>query len=344
MDVTQLKRHLRCGANASGLILMLFFVLVYGGTWLISIPMQQMGDLSEGMLGDLYNFIAYSFQYIVTVPVLLLIFHFTCGKKTGQRLRDCLCKPKVPVKTMLRWILICLGITYAGAYVSRMFWMLLQSLTGLELVAQNFAADNTWLSMLTNLVAMIIYAPIFEEMLFRGTILRSMEKGGELPAALIGGILFGLWHTNFDQTIYTAVMGFCAAVLYLKTRTLFAPMLMHAFMNTIGAVQSLFMGSFNPYEMMELTTEEEMMNYILQNAGSVAVMMLSGLLVIGIMGVGIILLIIELVQYKQLFRFEKNENGMTTGQTIKACLTAPVMLIACIAMLVMTVLRAMGVL
>ncbi len=341
--MTQLKKGLRCGANGSGLILILFYVLVYGGTFLIGHLMMPFCDIQEGFGADLFNLIAYSFQYVVTVPILLLIFHFTCGRKTGQRLRDCIRKPAVPVKTMLRWILICLGVTYAAAYISRMFWMLFQSLTGLELVAQNFAAEPSWLSMLTNIIAMMFYAPIFEELFFRGTILRSMEAGGELAAALLCGILFGLWHTNFDQTIYTGVMGFCAAVLYLRTRTLIAPFLLHFFMNTIGAFQSLFMSDFDPYELMELT-DEEALEFMMEHIGSFGVLLLSSLLVMGLTGLGLILLIIELVQHKQLFRFSKGDPALPTGKKLVLCLTSPLMLLACIALLTMTVLRAMGIL
>lgn len=342
-DKERVKVLLQKGANASGLLVILFYVLIYGGVIGLAAVMNQFGDISSGFIGDLYNLLAYTMQYPVTVPILLAIFYLVCGRKTGQRLKDCIRKPAVPIKKMLRWVLICLGVTYAGSYVSRLFWMMFQSLTGLELTAQSFAAETTWLSMLTNILAMVLYAPVFEELLFRGTILRSMEHGGELPAALMCGIVFGLWHTNFDQTIYTAVMGFCAAMLYLKTRTVIAPFLLHVSMNAIGAFQSLFIGDLDPYQMLELE-EAEMMTYMMEHAGNIAILLLTGLLVMALMGLGVILLIIELVQYKELFHFEKGDSGLTTGQTMKICLTSPMMLIACIALLAMTVLRAMGIL
>ncbi len=343
-NTADLQKRLRCGANASGLLLLLFYALVYGSTYLAAALMKQHVDISGGFFGDLYRLIAYILQYPVTVPILLWIFQLVCGRKTGQRLRDSFGKPAVPMKTMLRWVIICLGITYASTIISRMLWMLVQSLLGLELVAQSFAADTTWLSMLTNLTAMIVFAPVFEELLFRGTILRSMAHGGELPAAILCGIVFGLWHTNFDQTIYTAVMGFCAAMLYFKTRTLLAPMFMHAFMNTIGGIQSLFIGDFDPYEMMQLETDAEALSYLAENAGNLAVLLLSSMLTMGLMGLGIILLIIELVQHNELFRFTKPEGAPSAKQTLKICLTSPLLLLACTALLVMTVLRAMGIL
>ncbi len=348
METSQLKKELRCGANASGAILILFYVFVYGGTFLISTVLKQFGDLHDSFLGDLGNFLAYTFQYPVTVPILLLIFHWIHGKKTGLRLCDTFCKPKVPMKTLIRWILICLGVTYGGAFVSRIFWMLIQALTGMEMVAQDFSSDSTWLSVLTSIIAMVIYAPLFEEMLFRGTIFRSTQKGGDLAGAILCGILFGLWHTNYDQTIYTAVMGFCVCVLFVKTGTLWAPIIMHAAMNSIGALQSIILGSMNidmnhMQEIMEMT-DEQAMEFLMENLLPFAALMLTSLFVTGLMGLGVILLIIELVQHKQLFHFEKAEGDLPVGQKLAVCLTSPVMLLACIALLVMTILRAMGIL
>lgn len=344
MDAQELRRQLRTGSNASGLMVLLFYGLVFAFSGVLAVIMKQFGDIDSGFLGALYGFLAYTLQYPVTVPLILLVFHFAGGRKLGLRLRDAFRKPAVPLSKMFRWIVICLGIIYASTMISRMFWMLLQSVFQLDMVAQSFAAEPHWLSMVTNLVAMILYAPIFEELMFRGTLLRSVEKGGELPAALLCGILFGLWHINFDQTIFTGVMGFVAAMLYFKTRTLLAPMLLHATMNTIGAVQSLFMGSFDPYEMMKLETDAEMLNYMTENLSGIAMIMLSGLLVMGLMGLGIILLIIELVNHKELFTFRKNECGLSTKQVLFTCMTSPLMLITILALIVMTVLRAMGLL
>ncbi len=348
METSQLKKELRSGANASGVILILFYLFVYGGAFLIRTVLKQFGSMDDSFLADLGNFLAYTFQYPVTVPILLLIFHWIHGKKSGLRLRDTFCKPKVPMKTVFRWILICLGITYGGAFVSRIFWMLIQTLTGMEMVAQDFSADSTWLSVLTNIVAMVIYAPLFEEMMFRGTIFRSTQKGGDLAGAILCGILFGLWHINYDQTIYAAVMGFCVCVLFVKTGTIWAPIIMHAAMNSIGAFQSIIMGIMdidmnNTQALMEMTSEQES-EFLAENLVPFCLFIFSSLFVTGLMGLGVILLIIELVHHQQLFHFEKAEGDLPVGQKLAVCLTAPVMLIACIALIVMTVLRAMGIL
>lgn len=348
MEPTTLKQELRRGANASGVMLILFYLFIYSGAFLIQLILSQFGDIKEdGILADVFSLLAFTFQYPVTVPIILLIFRAIHGKKHDMHLRDVFCKPKVPMKTVFRWIFICLGITYASTIVSRLFWMLLQSIMGMEMVAQDMAAENSWLSMLTNLIAMVIYAPLFEEMMFRGTIFRSTQKGGDLASAILCGILFGLWHTNYDQTFYAGVMGFVACVLFIKTGSLWGPILMHAMMNAIGAFQSIILGvmDLDMTEMMNVATmsDEEAIAFLMENAIPFLMLMLSACLVYGVMGLGLILLIIELVQHKQLFRFEKAEGDLPTGKKLAICLTSPMMLLACIGLLAFTVIRAMGI-
>lgn len=344
VQLTETQKELRRGANASGIALLIFYALVYGGSWLLSTILKANFTGTESQREDVYGILVYTMQYPVIVPIVVLVFWMICSKHTGQRLREVFCKPKVSIPTMIRWILICLGLTYMTAVASRIFFLLIQLITGVTLTAQNFAADSSVLSMLTNIIAMMFYAPFFEEVLFRGTIFRSLEKDGALAGAILCGILFGLWHTNYDQLIYASVVGFLMCILMHKTGTILAPMLLHFTMNTIGAVQSLFMGDLDPNEMMRLETDAEMLTYLADHAGAYLVIMLSGMLIMALTGTGVILLIIEQKQYKQLFNFNGDTKAMPLKEKLSLCLTSPGMLLCCIVLVVLTVLRAMGIL
>lgn len=60
-------------------------------------------------------------------------------------------------------------------------------------------------------LSMFLYAsflgPIAEEIVFRGAMLRSFQKFGKLYAIVISAILFGVFHSNFIQGIFAAVVG-----------------------------------------------------------------------------------------------------------------------------------------
>lgn len=63
----------------------------------------------------------------------------------------------------------------------------------------------------TSTLSMFIYAgflgPIAEELVFRGFLMRSLEKHGKVLAIVFTSVLFGLMHTNLVQTIFAAVIG-----------------------------------------------------------------------------------------------------------------------------------------
>ncbi len=73
-------------------------------------------------------------------------------------------------------------------------------------------------------VSMIMYtcivAPIIEELIYRGAVLRSLEKYGKRFSILVSGILFGLMHGNFYQifmaTCFGIILGYLATEYSIK--------------------------------------------------------------------------------------------------------------------------------
>lgn len=94
----------------------------------------------------------------------------------------------------------------------------------------------------------VIAAPVVEEILFRGIVLRSMRKFAPAWAAiLISSILFGAYHLNIVQVAYATLMGIAAGILYEKKRNLLFPILVHFANNLITMLQG-----FAPSEVNEL--------------------------------------------------------------------------------------------
>ncbi|WP_018954178.1 CPBP family intramembrane glutamic endopeptidase [Thioalkalivibrio sulfidiphilus] len=87
------------------------------------------------------------------------------------------------------------------------------------------------LANLLNLVSLVVLAPLIEEILFRGYLLhRLAQKWGLWVGVVVSSALFGAVHPD---TLAAAVTGFGLALLYLKTRTLWAPILAHALYNLL---------------------------------------------------------------------------------------------------------------
>jgi uncharacterized protein len=88
---------------------------------------------------------------------------------------------------------------------------------------------------------LVIVAPITEEFLFRGIILqRWTEKWGIMKGLIATSVLFGFGHAN--NPIGLSMFGLIMGLLYLQTRTLWIPIILHA-MNNFLVFIVIFMRS-----------------------------------------------------------------------------------------------------
>ncbi len=96
---------------------------------------------------------------------------------------------------------------------------------------------------------MVIAAPVFEELIFRGIILDGLLKRySPVTAILVSSFLFGAVHLNPWQFVTGFVIGIFAGWVYQHTRSLLAAMIIHASVNCAGYIARLNM---NAHEMME---------------------------------------------------------------------------------------------
>ena len=90
----------------------------------------------------------------------------------------------------------------------------------------------------------ILVAPIVEELIFRGLILHKTSKVIPfLGANILQALLFAIYHWNIVQGIYALLIGFVLGVIYHKFKTIFAPILLHMFINASSFLAILFPGN-----------------------------------------------------------------------------------------------------
>lgn len=77
-----------------------------------------------------------------------------------------------------------------------------------------------------------IYAPVCEEIVFRGVTYEALKKDmSVLKAMCISALFFGLAHMNFNQAPYALLLGLILVMLREATGSLWATILMHAIFN-----------------------------------------------------------------------------------------------------------------
>lgn len=95
-----------------------------------------------------------------------------------------------------------------------------------------------------SVVTVCIVAPLLEEMLFRGVILRSfLQQYSRWNAILGSAFLFGLAHLNVYQFVVGAVLGTISGWLYERTRSLWPSIFLHGAYN--AAVTAIYYANSN---------------------------------------------------------------------------------------------------
>ncbi|HEU5135942.1 MAG TPA: type II CAAX endopeptidase family protein [Steroidobacteraceae bacterium] len=128
---------------------------------------------------------------------------------------------------------VIVGLAAGAAGVLYLF-----SLDALDLLESALQAGKAYADLgLWTLPLALIAAPLFEEFIFRGLIFGGLRRSfGVWPATLASAAIFAIVHPAFS-IIPVFILGVCAAAVYERSRSLLAPMLVHAVYNAsvIGA-------------------------------------------------------------------------------------------------------------
>ena len=141
----------------------------------------------------------------------------------------------------LGWVklmFICIFSTIAVAYVIEPIVSLLPPMPQrLEDAMKAMLEDCP---MWVTLLSVSIYAPLFEEWLCRGIVLRGLLNRNVSPAKaiVISSVFFAILHMNPWQAIPAFLLGSLFGYIYYKTGSLKLTMLMHCTNNTMAALLS----------------------------------------------------------------------------------------------------------
>ena len=169
--------------------------------------------------------------YVVGVPIYLLIIRPLPIHPQSQN--------KLPVSRFLVLLLICFPVTYLGNVIGSLLSVALSGGTAQNGI-ETYLTDGGPLALFTT----IIVAPVVEEYVFRKQLLDRCGRYGEKTAMVFSALAFGLFHMNFYQFFYAFGAGLILAYVYLRTRSLRYPVLIHMIINFLGSAVPLFMMSY----------------------------------------------------------------------------------------------------
>jgi len=137
------------------------------------------------------------------------------------------------------WFLPAAGFAVVAAQMAAyMSSLVFQQPEQFQQTVQLLMASDDTLSLLLIGLGAIVFAPLGEEILFRGFLYRNFRDSMSRPLAIVlSGVIFGLVHMHPGYFIPLTGIGIALALLYEWTGSLWVPVLAHAAFNAVTLVQ-----------------------------------------------------------------------------------------------------------
>lgn len=138
---------------------------------------------------------------------------------------------------------------------------------------------------------MCVVPAVFEETLFRATILNGMREKGKTYAVFMSALIFMLMHGGPDQTIHQFILGVILGYVFVYTGSIWVTVLIH-FLNNFYAVTALYIMQAKSTGASEVAEE-------IPSWGSLAVTLVVGLAIASIAGYLIYLCIVGMIKVRK---------------------------------------------
>lgn len=160
--------------------------------------------------------------------IILLWFMSNSFKRSIQDLKFTF-KPKETIDTVAMMYFLNYAIGIIGVLLSKF---------GLPDTSPDFSLNGSVLFNTFTFISVVILAPIFEELIFRGMILQVLSKYNKVFAILVTSLLFGLLHLNMTQAVPAFFMSLILCYMCLKTDSLLVTILAHAGNNLLALMSA----------------------------------------------------------------------------------------------------------
>ena len=202
------------------------FVLIYSVAFVIaailSILISSLIDTST----NTYVFVLYLLPQVSYLTVTTI---FVITQKIEFNLLD---KTNIKLSNYLFAVLMALGLFFV-ALLPNNYLQLIFAKLGLtvSVTIPSFISAGDYI---LGVLFICILPPIGEEIVFRKILCDSLEGVDSWKIILLSGAIFSLTHLNLAQTFYQFFIGMVLAYLYLKTKNITLPILIHMINNSLA--------------------------------------------------------------------------------------------------------------
>jgi len=182
-----------------------------------------------GISKDAYNFLVGYLPCIIGEIIVIIIAIKTINIKIKE---DMFSKNKSPKMFILLGTISCIGTGMISSIIYVIYSTILKA-KGITIPEPDFSFPMQRGYLILFLVYVCFLGPILEEIIFRGFILKSMQKYGNLTAIIVTSILFSMFHLNLVQFVNPVLMGIVLAFIAIKSKSIVPSIIAHIFNNSI---------------------------------------------------------------------------------------------------------------
>lgn len=200
-----------------------FFLLVFGGQILLEL-------LGIMLLGEEVTEEAWFTCVLTAAPVDIIgapILYLLMRKIEKAPIE----KKSISIGTLIKYTCMLAPITFAGSMISLGLSQVISLITGSH-IDNNLVLESVMkLGFWGRVITACVCAPIFEELVFRKLLIDRTVRYGEWVSVVLSGVMFGLFHGNFEQFFYACFLGMFFGYIYIKTGKIIYTMILHFALN-----------------------------------------------------------------------------------------------------------------
>ncbi len=284
-------KHPRKVFSRIGLSLFIYFIAVYTSIFLMDFLIAKF--VPSLYFHNMYIWVKMVVcQYIIGIPAIRLVL---IGLPTYRYQKE-----KMSFKDIFGAYIICQALAYAGNMIGTVLNNIISAIIGKEI--DNTVSDLIETSNPFVLILVVgIIGPILEELVFRRFIIDRIRPYGEFLAVMFSALTFGMFHGNFYQLFYAFAIGFILGFIYVRTKNIIYPIILHMVFNSFSVIQQAFLTASKSFQSIKIVSFAFTGLYYMMIAASLALTVLG---------------IIKLIKSIRKFYFINNYYELNIGKAI----------------------------
>lgn len=203
---------------------------------LLSVLLESLGQIPIAILSLFYNqftniepYINFAAGVVVKYFVIIFLLKWFSKRNYQQQLKYSLNKANFACVAL---IIIGFRLAYDNSLI---YWV--NNMPMPDII--NKAFEEIAISPIVLILTVTVIAPIYEEVIFRGILLKGMaSKINPILALVVSSLFFALVHLNVPQGINAFLLGLIIGAIYLNTGSIYLCIFAHFFNNSLGVTIS----------------------------------------------------------------------------------------------------------